>query len=390
MRYDFDTIIERRSTFASKWDLAEGEIPMSMADMEFAAAPEIRAALQKRLDNGIYGYTDVPDVWYEAYQNWWERRHGLRIDKEDLIFCTGVIPAISTAVRKLTTPAEKVLVLTPIYNIFFNSIVNNGRFPLECPLEVREGEYGINWEDLEEKLSDPQCSLMLFCNPHNPIGKLWDRETLARIGALCAQYGVRVISDEIHCDVVDPGKAYIPFALASETCAAVSVICLAPTKAFNLAGLHTAAVMIKEPFLRHKMWRALNTDEVAEPGAFAVEGTVAAFNSGEAWLTEMCSYVKENKDIVRAAVAKEIPQIRITPSEGTYLLWFDCSGAADTARALGDFIREKTGLVLTKGTLYGKGGERYLRMNCACPRKLLEDGLTRFIRGVKLYLEEER
>ncbi|MBR2122005.1 MAG: pyridoxal phosphate-dependent aminotransferase [Lachnospiraceae bacterium] len=385
-RYDFDTVIGRRSTFASKWDIGENEIAMSMADMEFAAAPEIRQALQKRLDNGIYGYTDVPGVWYEAYQGWWARRHGLQIEKEELIFATGVIPAISTAVRKLTYPAEKVLVLTPIYNIFFNSIVNNGRFPIECRMPVKDGEYNIDWEDLEAKAADPQTSLMLFCNPHNPIGRLWDKETLARIGEICARYHVIVLSDEIHCDVVDPGKKYTPFASASETCARISVTCFAPTKAFNLAGLHTAAVMVKDPFLRHKMWRGLNTDEVAEPGAFAVEGTVAAFTEGEAWLEEMCSYVKENKDRVRQVVAEKIPQVRITPSEGTYLLWMDCSAVTDSEEELGDFIREKTGLVLTKGTLYGKGGEKYLRMNCACPRALLEDGLERFVRGVKLYM----
>ncbi|MBO5999582.1 MAG: aminotransferase class I/II-fold pyridoxal phosphate-dependent enzyme, partial [Lachnospiraceae bacterium] len=164
-KYDFDTVIERRSTFASKWDVKEGELPMSMADMEFAAAPQIRQAMQKRLDNGIYGYTDVPDVWYEVYQEWWERRHGLKIEKEELIFCTGVVPAFYSAVRKLTTPAEKVLVLTPIYNVLINSIVNNGRIPIMSQMLLKDGEYSIDWEDFEAKAADPQTSMMLLCNP---------------------------------------------------------------------------------------------------------------------------------------------------------------------------------------------------------------------------------
>ncbi|MBO5999498.1 MAG: aminotransferase class I/II-fold pyridoxal phosphate-dependent enzyme, partial [Lachnospiraceae bacterium] len=262
------------------------------------------------------------------------------------------------------------------------------RIPIMSQMLLKDGEYSIDWEDFEAKAADPQTSMMLLCNPHNPIGRLWDKETLARIGEICARYHIVVLSDEIHCDVTDPGKKYTPFAAASETCAQISVTCLAPTKAFNLAGLHTAAVLVRDPFMRHKMWRSLNSDIVAEPGAFAIEATVAAFREGEPWLEEMCSYVKENKDRVRKVIAEEIPQIRVTPSEGTYLLWLDCSSVTDSEVKLGDFIREKTGLVLTKGTLYGLGGEKFLRMNCACPKVLLEDGLERFVRGVKLYMDE--
>jgi cystathionine beta-lyase len=211
-KYDFETVTDRRSTFASKWDVAEGELPLSMADMEFQAAPEIKNALKERLDNGIFGYTDVPDQWYEAYVNWWKDRHGFEFEKEDLIFCTGVIPAISAAVRKLTTPAEKVLIQTPVYNIFYNSVLNSGRVLLENKLIYEDGVYRIDWEDFEEKLSDPQTSLMILCNPHNPIGKIWDKETLARIGELAFKHHVTVISDEIHCDITDPGKASVPFA----------------------------------------------------------------------------------------------------------------------------------------------------------------------------------
>ncbi len=385
--FDFDTLTDRRSTYASKWEIGEGELPMWIADMDFKAAPAIRAALQRRLDNGIFGYTEIPDVWYEAYMGWWKTRHHLAIQKESLVFCTGVIPAISTAVRKLTTPAENVLILTPVYNIFYNSILNNGRRVLESQLTCEDGAYRIDWADFEEKLADPQTSLMIFCNPHNPVGKIWDIETLQKIGALCEKYGVTVISDEIHCDITDPGKEYVPFASASETCAKISVTCIAPTKCFNLAGLQTAAVMVPDPFLRHKMWRGLNTDEVAEPNAFAIDAATAAFNEGGPWLDAMRAYTKKNKDIVRSAVKRDLPQLCITDSEATYLLWIDCGAAIDAAglkdsRELAAALRKKTGLILSDGCQYGPGGERFLRMNTACPRKVLEDGLARFIRGM--------
>ena len=385
-KYDFDTITDRRSTWASKWDVAEGELPLSMADMEFQAAPEIREALKARLQNGIFGYTDIPDLWYQAYMDWWKDRHGLELAKDALVFCTGVIPAISSAVRKLTTPAENVLIQTPVYNIFYNSILNNGRRVLENPLIYEEGSYRIDWEDLEKKLSDPQTSLMILCNPHNPIGKIWDRDTLARIGELAAAYGVTIISDEIHCDITDPGKAYVPFASASDTCARISVTCIAPTKCFNLAGLQTAAVMVPDPFLRHKMWRALNTDEVAEPSAFAIDAAVAAFTKGGAWLDEMRAYTYENRCLLRKEAAS-VPGLRVVDSEATYLLWLDVSAITRDGDRLCRFLREETGLVLSRGAQYGPGGEAFLRFNTACPRAMMQDGIGRLKRGLEKFHE---
>ena len=387
MNYDFDTVTERRQTYASKWDVKEGELPLSMADMEFKVAPQIREALQRRLDNGIYGYTDVPDIWYEAYTGWWKKRHGFGIRKEDLIFCTGVIPAISSAVRKLTTPAEKVLLQTPVYNIFYNSILNNGRQVLENRLRYEDGIYSVDWKDLEEKLSDPQTSLMILCNPHNPIGKIWDRDTLGRIGELCFRYHVTVISDEIHCDITDPGKEYVPFASVSEVCRNISVTCMAPTKCFNIAGLQTAAVMASDPVLHHRMWRALNTDEVAEPSAFAVDAAVAAFNDGGEWLDEMRSYVYENKKLVREA-ASRIPGLRVIDSDATYLLWLDVSAIDEDADRISCHLRKETGLILSRGSVYGPGGESFLRLNTACPRSMMEDGIRRLTEGLGSYRKD--
>ena len=385
MNYDFETIIDRRNTGSLKWDVPEGELPMWVADMDFVAAPEIRAAIQARLDHGIFGYSVIPQTWYQAYMDWWRERHGLAMERDWLVFCTGVVPAISSIVRKLTTPGEKVLVQTPVYNAFFSSILNNGRQVLESQLTYREGRYDMDFADLEDKLSDPQTTLMILCNPHNPVGKIWDRETLERVGELCAKHHVVVLSDEIHCDLTDPGTEYVPFASVSPTCRDNSITCLTPTKAFNIAGLKTAAVVVPDPVLRHKVWRGLNTDEVAEPNAFAVDVAVAAFTKGGAWLDALRQHIFENKQRTVQFVEQHIPQLRVVPSQATYLLWLDCSALPGTASDLAGHLRRETGLYLTQGGQYGKAGEHFLRLNIACPRSTLEDGLARLQKGVASY-----
>ena len=387
MHYDFDKRIDRRGTNSLKWDVAENELPMWVADMDFETAPEVRAAIQARAAHGVFGYTIIPEEWYQAYSDWWKERHDFPLEKDWLIFCTGIVPAISSIVRKLTTPAEKVVVLTPTYNIFFNSILNNGRQVLESRLKYEEGTYRIDYEDLEQKLADPQTTMMIFCNPHNPIGKIWDRDTLERVGELCFKHHVIVVSDEIHCDLTDPGCSYIPFASVSEHCRENSITCMAPTKAFNLAGVQTAAVAVPNPVLRHKVWRGLNTDEVAEPNAFAINAAVAAFTKGAEWLDELRAYIRDNKQLVVEYVNKQIPQIEVVPSQATYLLWLYCGDIAGFDEGAADFIREKTGLYLSGGAQYGAGGEDFLRMNIACPRAVLEDGLHRLKEGITCYYE---
>ncbi len=380
--YDFDTVVDRRNTNAIKWDVAEHELPMWVADMDFEAAPEIKEALAKRVAHGVFGYADVSEDWYNAYINWWDKRHHYKMDKESLMFCTGIVPAISSIVRKLTTPAEKVLIQTPVYNIFFNSILNNGCQVLESPLCYDGKEYSIDWTDLEEKLADPQTSLMILCNPHNPVGKIWDKETLAKIGELCKKHSVTVIADEIHCDLTKPGCEYIPFASVSETCRDISVTCIAPTKAFNIAGLQTAAVSVSNPMLRHKVWRGLNTDEVAEPNVFAVEGAIAAFTKGEAWLDELCVYIQENKDIATKYIEENIPELSVVDSEATYLMWIDISKVSHDSKTFAAELRANTGLFVSNGTQYGEAGNDFIRFNVACPKETLMDGLKRLQAGV--------
>lgn len=390
MKYNFDTPINRRNTNSLKWDIAENELPMWVADMDFQTAPEITEAITKRAAHGVFGYTIVPDEWYEAYIGWWKNRHAFQIEKEWMMFCTGVVPAISSIVRKMTTVGENVLIQTPVYNIFFNSIVNNGRNVLQSPLKYDGTAYTIDFADLEEKLSNPQTTMMILCNPHNPVGKIWDRDTLEKIGELCWKHHVLVLSDEIHCDLTAPGSAYIPFASVSETCRKNSITCIAPTKAFNIAGLQTAAVVVPDETLRHKVNRGLNTDEVAEPNVFAVEAAVAAFTKGKPWLEQLRAYIYENRQCVKEFLEKELPEIKLVSENATYLLWLDCNGVSgcEDASELAEFVRKKTGLYLSAGGQYGRGGEMFLRMNIACPRESVKDGLERLKEGCRAYMQK--
>ena len=385
MAYDFDALTNRRGTNSMKWDVPEQELPMWVADMDFETAAEIRDALKKRVEHGIYGYTIIPDAWQEAVAGWWERRHGFKMEKDWLVFCTGVVPAISSAVRKLTTVGENVLVQTPVYNIFFNSIRNNGRNVVENRLSYDGVNYRIDWGDLEKKLSDPQTTLMILCNPQNPAGCIWTREELGRIGELCARNHVRVISDEIHCDLTEPGYEYVPFASVTEACAQNSITCIAPTKTFNLAGLQTAAVVVPNADLRHKMERALNTDEVAEPNVFAIDAAIAAFMEGEEWLEGLRAYLAENRRMVREFLEKELPEVSPVPSHATYLLWLDFSRVMGNATELCRYLRRETGLYLSAGIAYGGNGNQFLRMNIACPKARIQDGLERLRAGVNSY-----
>lgn len=386
MLYNFDEIVNRRDSGSLKWDVKENQLPMWIADMDFKTAPEIIEALKNRVEHGVFGYNDVMDEWYVAICNWWKKRHDFNIEKESLIFCTGVVPAISSIVRKMTTVGENILVQTPVYNIFFNSIINNGRNILENKLIYNGENYKIDFKDLEEKLSNPQTTMMILCNPHNPIGEIWDKKTLSHIGELCKKHNVLVVSDEIHCDLTKPGTSYIPFASVSESCAQNSITCIAPTKAFNIAGLQTVAVMIPNKQLRHKVNRGLNTDEVAEPNSFAIVATIAAFTKGEKWLDSLREYLFENRKIAEEFLAKELPQVKIISAEATYLLWLDCKLISSSSEELNKFINQESGLLLCSGNSYGESGNGFLRMNIACPRERLIDGLNRLKKSIDLKL----
>lgn len=385
MPYDFNVMTDRHNTNSLKWDVKAGELPMWVADMDFTTAPEIIDAMRKKVEQGIFGYTIVPDEWYETVAGWWAEHHDFPVSKGWLIFCTGVVPAISSIVRKMTTVGENILIQTPVYNIFFNSIVNNGRNVLESPLIYEGGRYRIDFLKLEQQLANPQTTMMILCNPHNPIGQIWSHDELQRIGEMCARHHVLVVSDEIHCDLTDTGRSYTPFASVSKVCEQNSITCVAPTKAFNLAGLQTAAVIVPNPVLRHKVNRGLNTDEVAEPNAVAMEATIAAFRHGGPWLDELRKYLTTNKELARKFIKEELPMLSVPDSEATYLLWIDCCKITEDTELLCEYIRRETGLYLSEGEQYGESGSGFIRMNLACPQERLLDGLARLKTGIEKF-----
>ena len=324
MSYDFPKLTNRFDSYSMKWDVVPQVLPMWVADMDFETAPEIVEALHNRVNHKIFGYNIVPDEFFESIQHWWKKRHHFLMEKEWMMFCTGVVPAISSIVRKLTTVGENILIQAPVYNIFYNSILNNGRHVLSSDLIYDGHEYTIDFEDLEKKLALPQTTMMILCNPHNPIGKIWDQETLKRIGDLCARHHVLVVSDEIHCDIIAPGREYIPFASVSKTNLNNSITCIAPTKAFNLAGLQSACIVVENEVIRQKVNRGINTDEVAEPNSFAITAAISAFNHGEKWLNELNVYIQNNKQIACQYIEENLPMLYVVYSEATYLLSIIC------------------------------------------------------------------
>ena len=375
--YDFDSIIDRRSTDSFKWDVGENELPMWVADMDFAAAPEIVEAFSERLKHGIFGYCKLNDEWYDAYTEWWKRRHGLEMDRDGLIFASGVVPAILSVVKHLTSPGDRIIMLTPMYNHFYSCISENGRRIEEVELVYNGEGYSIDFDKLKAAMKDSDSHLMIFCNPQNPTGTIWSREEIYRIGELCRRYDITVISDEIHCDIITPGKEYVPFASVSENCRDISITCIAPTKAFNLAGLQSAALYVYQEELRKRVSFAVQRDELSMPNTFASAAAVAAFTNGEAWLSELNEYIYENKKAVNEYLNNELSGIKAVKGDAAYLMWLDCTALDIGSRKLSKMIREKSGLYLMSGSHYGKGGNGFLRMNVACPRALLYDGLDR-------------
>ena len=385
--FDFENTPERRGTNSIKWDVGENELPMWIGDMDFSTAPQVTGAIIERAKHGVFGYAIVPDKWYEAIISWWKRRHGFTIDKSWLQFCTGVVPAITCTVKRVTNHGDRVAVLTPAYNIFYNSIENAGRTVCECKLDYKNGKYSIDFNALEEVLAHPLTTMLVFCNPHNPTGNIWTKEELARVGALCKKHGVVVLSDEIHCDLTMTGYEYLPFASVSEECRENSITCISASKAFNLAGLQAAAVVIPDLHLREKIVRGLNSDEVAEPNCFAVEATVAAFNEGEKWLDELRGYLFANRKYAQNYLKEYLPEVRMVEANVTYFAWLDCSSLTHDSDDLCAFIRKKTGLVVSSGKIFRGNGSSFIRMNLACGRSRLQEGLSKFVAGVKEYLK---
>lgn len=380
MKYDFDEIIDRCGTNCVKWDGAENPdvLPMWVADMDFRTAPAIIEALSRRVDHGVFGYTRVPQSYYESITGWFARRHGWNIDNDWIIYTSGVVPALSAIIKALTVPGDKVLIQTPVYNCFFSSIRNNGCEIVESPLVYADNTYSIDFENLERKVSDPKVKAMILCNPHNPAGRVWSRDELIRIGEICIRHDVVVIADEIHCELVMPGYEYTPFASISEEFSRHSVSCVSPSKAFNIAGLQIANIVCADAGRRAKIDRAININEVCDVNPFGVIALQAAYNEGAEWLDQLLEYIHGNYEYMRRFCEEHLPDFPITKLEGTYLVWMDCRKFGMTSAELEKALIQDAKLWLNAGTMYGKDGEGFMRWNIACPRARMIEGLKRF------------
>lgn len=385
MKYNFDELIPRRGSNSYKWDSAGSEdvLPMWVADMDFRTAPAVVEALRKRVEHGIFGYVKVPAAYYDAIRDWFKRRHSWVIEKDWILFTTGVVPALSAVIKALTHPGDKVLVQTPVYNCFFSSIRNDECEMVANPLIYRNGAYSIDFDDLEKKAADPRVKLLLLCNPHNPAGRVWTRQELTRIGEICLRNDVFVVADEIHCELVYPGHQYIPFASISEDFLHSSVTCTSPSKAFNLAGLQVANIFAANPAVRKKIDKALNVNEVCEINPFAVEALIAAYNEGEEWLEELRQYLLGNYNYLKRFFEEQLPQFPVLALEGTYLVWVDCSVLKQSSEEIVKMLLEKEMLWVNEGSMYGEAGDGFIRINIACPRQLLIEGLNRIARALK-------
>ncbi len=390
MKYDFNKIINRRNTDSCKWNVLENELPMWVADMDFEIAKPIQDAIIFRASHPIYGYSDMQDEWYEAYMNFYKDRHNLEIKKEWLVFSTGVIPSISSSVRKLTNEGDEVAILTPVYNIFYNSIINNNRKVLEVPLKYIAKSYSIDFDALDKALSKENVKLLILCNPQNPIGKIWSTDDLAQIGRLAKKNNVIVLSDEIHGEITSPDKKYIPFLSVNEINREVGFACVSVTKAFNIAGIHTSAIICPNEEIRKRVDRQLNTDECAEPNTFAQVAAIAALNDSRDWLDQLNEYIENNKRFVYKFIEENIPNIFPIKQDATYLMWVDISKISHDSERFCKFLRENTGLFINAGKHYGDSGEGFIRINVATPLENVKDGMNRLKEGVELYLKGKK
>lgn len=376
MKYDFDEIIPRRGTNSYKWDSdANPEVlPMWVADMDFRTAPAVTEALTARASQGIFGYTRVPDSYYTAVSDWFASRHGWTIGASSVIYTSGVVPAISAIIKALTSPGDKVLVQTPVYNCFFSSIRNNGCAIDESPLIYSGLSYTMDFEDLERRAADPAVKLLLLCNPHNPAGRVWTRDELVRIQDICRRHNVRVVSDEIHCELTMPGFVYTPYATVDSD----AIVCVSPSKAFNLAGLQIANIICSDGETRRLIDRAINDNEVCDVNPFGVIATEAAYRHGADWLAQLIGYIWKNYRFMQDFCRDALPALPLTRLEGTYLVWMDCRAVPFTSDELERRLLTEARLWLNAGTMYGAAGEGFMRWNIACPRAVLAEGLNRF------------
>lgn len=383
MKHNFDLVPSRWNTNSYKYDSAPNQeiIPLWVADMDFPTAPVVQEAILKRAQHPIFGYVKVPESFYQSTMSWFARRHGWTIPRDAFIYTSGVVPAISAIIQGICKPGDKVLVQTPVYNCFFSSIRNSGCERVDSPLIYEDGTYHIDFEDFEQKASDPAVKVFLMCNPHNPAGRVWTCEELTRLGEICLKHQVFVISDEIHCELVMPGYKYTPFASLSQEFMQNSAVCISPSKSFNIAGLQIANIIIADAEIQKKVDKAININEVCDVNPFGVEALQAAYTpEGEEWLMQLNDYIAGNYEYICAFFQQELPQFPVTKLEGTYLAWIDVRSLNESSEQLEERLMEEQKVWINAGSMYGTEG--FIRINLACPRATLEEGLKRLKKGL--------
>lgn len=387
MKYNFDESINRLGTSSVKWDYLERVfgnkevLPLWVADMDFETSQPVIDAVVKRAQHGIYGYTEKPASFYASIADWMKKRHGWHISNEWITVCPGVVPALCFSMLSFTEPDDKVLLQSPVYPPFFSSIKDNGRIVVNNQLRQENGKYVMDFEDLEAKLGSG-VKVMLLCSPHNPVGRVWSKEELRKVGELCARYNVIIISDEIHSDLIYSNFNHIPAASISEELAARTVTCIAPSKTFNIAGLSTSAVIIPDKGLRHKFNSTIKRLGIGMSNLFGITALEAAYINGEEWLNQVLAYMENNIDYLVHYFSTRIPQIKVSKPQGTYLVWLDCRELGMDQKDLVNFFINKARVGLNDGAAFGAGGEGFMRMNIACPRSFLEEALKRIEQAV--------
>ncbi len=385
MKYDFDTILDRQHTNSEKWNVKPGELPMTTADMDFKTAPEIMQAMKNKINAGTFGYEYPSQEYFDAVAHWYKTEHNAEAQTSWMRFATGVIPSITASVNHLSHTGDNVLLMEPVYNTFYNSILNSGRHALASQLKYDRSTYtySVDWDDLEEKMSNPLTTLMILCNPHNPTGYVWSCDELMRIIKLAQKHGVIVISDEIHGDLVLKGPDYTPTFSLPEEYRQNLVTLVSTSKTFNVAALHAATGIVANPILRERFTRAINKYEVAEPNLLAIPGTIAAYTQGADWLHQLKKYLLGNREYLEQFISDNLPQLHVVPGTATYLVWIDVSEVTKDSNALAQKIRQETGLIINPGTYYHGNGNEFIRINIAYPLAQIKDGLSRLAKAIK-------
>jgi len=387
MKYDFDSVISRYGTNSIKWDFTKERfgdkdiLPMSIADMDFRAPQPVIDALQKVVDYGIFGYTGVNQSYYEAFIGWMKRRHSWEIEKDWVVISPGVMPTIDTLIQTFTKSGDQVIVQTPVYHMFFRAIRSNGCEILDNPLRMENGKYVMDLTDLENKIN-PRAKMILLCSPHNPVGRVWQEAELRKLGELCLKHNILVVSDEVHSDIVYKGYEHVPFASISRELSDNSITCTGVSKSFNLSALHIANTVISNHELRDRL-------RFHKPNMLGIVATEAAYRYGELWLEQLLEYLQGNVTYITEYIADKIPELKIIRPEGTYLLWLDFRCCGINPARLTEFLHEDAGVGLINGTSFGCKEDGFQRMNIACPRATLTEGLRR-IEKVMSALKDRR